>query len=362
MSKTFLYLAILAILGFGVWFFLFSDKSGSIFRSADAAFTVHDTAAIGKIFLSHNGSGQSVTVERKGEDWIVNDTYPVLRSTLRSVLNTLYHQQAIHPAPDETREGIIRNIAGAGIKVEIYNREGEKMRSFYVGGEMHRFAGTAMLMEGSERPYVVNIPGFEGYLTTRYTTSLGFWRDRIVLDLQPEQITQISVQYAREPLNSFTLIQQNGRLSVKLDPSLNMTQPVNENRARSYLKFFSRIYSEGYLSNIPELDSIVRGMPQKAIVDVQGVGGYHKTVNIIYYPKDERSKNYTAIPTNFEEQFNSDRYFAVINGGKDTVSVPITSFEKIFRRGYEFFMADEPVSTELPAVPGLPNGIGAQPK
>jgi hypothetical protein len=362
MSKTLLYLAILAILGFGVWFFLFSDKSGTIFRSSDAAFTIHDTGAIGKIFLSANGSDQSITVERKGEDWIVNNTYPVLKSTLRSLFNTIYNQQAIHPAPDENREGIIRNIAGAGIKVEVYDREGNKMRSFFVGGETHRFSGTAMLMEGSERPYIVQIPGFEGYLTTRYTTSLGFWRDRIVFDLQPEQITQVSVQYAQEPLNSFVLTQQNGKLAVKLDPSLNMNQPLNDTRARSYLKFFSKIYCEGYLANVPELDSIIRGMPQKAVIDLQGVGGYHKTANIIYYPKDERSKDYGEVATNFDEQFNSDRYFAVINGGKDTVSVPIPFFEKIFRRGYEFFMADAPRSTEIPTAPGLPNGIGVQPK
>ena len=163
MQKTLLYLAILAILGFGVWYFLFSNKSGQMFRSADAGFTIRDTAAIGKIFLAANENPNTITIERKGGSWIVNNKYPVLRSTLDQLLATLYNQRAAYPVPDNQRDGIIRNLAGAAIKTEIYDLEGRRMRTFYVGGELNRFSGTVMLMEGSEQPYVVQIPGFEGY-------------------------------------------------------------------------------------------------------------------------------------------------------------------------------------------------------
>lgn len=361
MSKTILYLVILAILGFGVWFFLFSDKSSGLFRSSDAAFTIRDTASVGKIFLSHNGTGKSVTLERKGEAWVVDQKYPALPSMIRSLLATLYLQEAKHPAGEESREGIIRNLAGAGIKVEVYDRSGGKMRSFFVGGELSGFTGTAMLMEGSERPYVVNIPGFEGYLTTRFTPEIRYWRDRVIFDIAPEQITRLSVRYAQEPLNSFTLTQQNGKLSVALDSGLSLGKPLNETRTRSYLKFFTKVYAEAFLVDIPELDSIVRSMPQKGIVDVQGANGYHQTATILYYPRGERDAANNPNPALFDENFSPDRYFALINGGVDTLSVPITSFEKIFRRGYEFFMEDNK-STEQTTVPGLPAGVATQPK
>ena len=346
MSKTLLYLAILAILGFGVWFFLFSDKSGQLFRSADSSFTIRDTGAIGKIFLSENGSGKSILLERKENGWVVNKKYPVLESMLRSLMATMREQEALHPAPAEMREGIIRNLAGAGIKVEVYDRSGEKMRIFYVGGELHRFAGTAMLMDGSERPYVVNIPGFEGYLTPRFTPELRYWRDRIVFDLTPDQITRVSVRYIQEPLNSFTLTQQGGKVSVTLDSSLSLGKSANEGRAKSYLKFFSKIYAEGFLSDVPDLDSIVHSMPQKAIVDVQGVNGYHQTASLFYYPRTAHDMAANPHADTYEEQFSGDRYFAIINGGADTLTVPIASFEKILRRGYEFYIPD-------PAAPGV---------
>lgn len=361
MSKTVLYLVILAILGFGVWFFLFSDKSGELLRSSDSKFTIRDTSQIGKIFLSNNGSGKSVLIERKENGWIVDKKYPVLQSMLRNLLVTLHDQQALYPSPAESREGIIRNLAGSGIKVEVYDRSGEKMRSFYVGGELARFAGTSMLMEGSERPYVVNVPGFEGYLTPKYLPDLRYWRDRIVFDIAPEQITRVNVRYAQEPLNSFTLTQQGGRVTVALDSSIKLGEPLNETRARTYLKFFTKVYSEGFLVDIPELDSIIRSMPQKGVIEVDGGNGYHQVANIIYYPRSEHDIETTPHPDRFEEQFSGDRYFAVINGGADTVSVPMTSFEKIFRRGYEFFTPDNSNNGQL-AFPGVGNGISTDKK
>ena len=355
MQKTLLYLAILAILGFGVWFFLFSDKSGEMFSSSDANFAIIDTATIGKIFITANDDPNTITLERKGEGWIVNKEYPVLRSTLQQLLNTFYNQKATYPVPDNQRDGVIRSLIGGGIKTEIYDREGRKMRTFYVGGEVRGFAGTAMLMDGSERPYVVQIPGFDGYLTTRYSTDLGMWRDRLVFDLQPQDIEQVSVRYAQEPLNSFTITQKDGRVSVALDTALHYDQPLNERRARGYLTFFSKIYSEGYATGMIDLDTIVKQMPEKATIDVRGTGGYHQQVRIIYFPIDRRSKNSDKDIKSFDDNFHSDRYFAILNGGKDTATVQIQTFEKLFRRGYEFFVPEEGQETGR----DLPAGIGA---
>lgn len=357
MQKTLLYLAILAILVFGVWFFLFSDKSGQMFSSSDSAFTIRDTANIGKIFIAANDNPTSITLERKSAGWVLNGQYPVLASTLRQIMNTLRTQKAMYPVPDVQRDGIIRSLVGGGIKTEVYDLDGRKIRSFYVGGEMNSFVGTAMLMEGSERPYVVQIPGFEGYLTARYATDLNSWRDRIVFDYTPDQIAQISIRYAQEPLNSFTLTQQDGKISVALDTAMHFDKPLNERRARGYLSLFNKIYSEGFSNGMLDLDSTIWQMPEKATISIRNKNGAEQVVKIIYYPLDRRSKNLGKQATSFEDNFHSDRYFAILNGGKDTATVQIPTFEKIFRRGYEFFVPDEApqAKMELPAGKGMGN-------
>ncbi len=352
MTKTILYLSILVILGFGVWFFLFSDKSGQLFHSSDSAFTIRDTGSIGKLFLSDNGSGASVLVERTDKGWIVNGKYPVLKSRLENLLNTFREQQALHPAPADIREGIIRNIAGTGVKVEVYDRKGRKMRVFYVGGELQNFSGTSMLMDGSERPYVVNIPGFEGYLTPRYTPMLRYWRDRLIFGIEPDQITSISVKNVQEPLNSFTLTQQDGHIQVTLAPSVTMPNPLNTLRAKSYLSLFRQVYSEGFLENIPDLDSTVAAMPPLGSISVDGKNGYHASAMLYYFPLNPQAAAQAPKTGDLSDLFSTDRFFAVINGGADTVTVPFGPFEKIFRRGYEFFQQDQqPEGVNVQAMP-----------
>lgn len=340
MQKTFLYLGILALLGLGVWYFLFSDKSGSLFGSEDANFGIHDTASIGKIFISQNDATNTITLEKKNGEWIVNNQYPVLASTLKQLMNTLYNQKAIYPVPDINRNDVIRGLIGGGIKTEVYDLKGRKLRTFYVGGEVRGFTGTSMLMDGSERPYVVQMPGFEGYLTTRYTVDLGMWRDRLVFGIPADQIEKLSVRYPLEPLNSYTIVQKNGKASVILDSSLRFQSAVNERRVTSYLGFFGKVYAEGYATGMLDLDTIVKHMPEKATIEIWGAKGYHKLVRLMYYPIDQRDKRMEAPVRSFDDHFHSDRYFAILNDGADTATVQIPTFEKLLRRGYEFYTPD----------------------
>jgi hypothetical protein len=339
-QKTFLYLGILALLGFGVWFFLFSEKSGNLFRTEDASFGVHDTASIGKIFISANDAQNTIMLERRADGWILNDKYPVLASTLKQLMNTIYNQKAIYPVPDVNRNDVIRSLIGGAIKTEIYDVKGRKIRTFYVGGEVHGFAGTAMLMDGSERPYVVQMPGFDGYLTTRYSIELGMWRDRLVFGIPADQIEKLQIKYAQEPLNSFTIVQKNGKANVILDSSLHFQSALNERRVASYLDFFKKVYAEGYSNGSIDLDTIVKQMPEKATIELWGAKGYHKFVRLIFYPIDRRSKNMEAPIRSFDDRFHQDRYFAILNDGADTATVQIPTFEKILRRGYEFYTPD----------------------
>lgn len=339
MQKTLLYIAILAILGFGVWYFLINDR-----RVGEAGFTVIDTGAIGKIFIAPNSSENTVTIERRAEGWIVNNEYPVLQSTLKQLLTTLHNQRALFPVQDNQRDPVVRSLIASGIKVEIYDREGRKMRGFFVGNEMGRFSGTAMLKEGSERPYVVQIPGFEGYLTTRYTADIKAWRDRLVFDYAPEEIEEVSVSYPARATDNFTIYNRDGKLDVKLDPAVRPAAPLNDRRVLSYLRFFKRMFNENYHS-YRGLDTIVASMPEVATVRVKAIGNRATEVRFMNFPVDARD---LEIENPSQSAFNTDRYFAIMNGGRDTATVQTQMFEKLFRRGSEFYTPDQRADVKIP--------------
>ena len=72
MRKTLIYIAILAILGAGIYYML-PGRNGTEtpFDPKEAGFTIKDTASIGKVFLAAS-DGESVLVERTDTGWIVN--------------------------------------------------------------------------------------------------------------------------------------------------------------------------------------------------------------------------------------------------------------------------------------------------
>jgi len=330
MGKTLLYVLLLGILGAGVYFFVFADN-GNPFGAGQANFSVRDTAAIRKIFLSRT-NGQSVELTRTDSGWVVNGSYAARQAPVNLLLGTMKRQEAKFPVPENAHNNIVRSLAGNSVKVEVYDVSG-LIKTFFVGGQAHNSEGTFMLMQGAQRPYVVQVPGFIGYISPVYDTDPLNWRSRSVFNLPAEQIREVAVTYPAEPVNSF-VIRQEGGIRVSADPAAANGQPVNEGRVRSYLQFFTDINAEGYLEDIPGIDSTIASMPHFCSIGVTSTTGWKQQVDIYLMPLNKRSKN-MAVPE--PSDYDADRFYAVFNNKKDTAIIQNFTFEKLFRRAPEFY-------------------------
>jgi len=346
MRKTFVYIAILAVLGAGVYFILPGNVNKNPYGEKEAGFNIKDTGAIGKIFLVAQ-DGESILLERTDKGWIVNNTWPVLPSTLDQLMNTLVKQQPLYPVTKAAHDNVIKTLSTHGIKTELYDRQGKKMRVFYVGGAAAGGEGTNMLMEGAEQPYVVETPGFVGYLTPRYSTHIRDWRDRTVFNFTPNDIRSVSVHYDGKPDESFTVVNGPGdKVSVIVpDGVVKKEDSLNTRRVHSYLKFFSNINCEGYLNGLEDNDTTFKTAPKHSTIEVTTRSGKSQMVDVYWMALNKRSKNRKA--SNFgeevPEEFDSDRMYAVMNDYKDTIMIQILTFQNIFRRGREFYTPDMPV-------------------
>jgi len=338
MKKTILYFLALAFAGFSTWYFVIRD-TGNPFGNNEAGFTIKDTASIGKIFIADN-SGESVLLERTDTGWIVNKKYKVLPAPLQLLLFTLNRQQVLYPVSEKAQNTTIKTLAGNAVKVEIYNRNNHKMSVFYVGDEAYKFAGTIMLMDGATKPYVVKIQDFSGYLKPRYSPDIKDWRDRTIFDIAPEDIKTINVQYPAQAINSFTLTQSNNKVTVNTDPAIMKANAFNERRANLYIKFFTNINSEGYVNGADGLDSVLKIMPKKCVIDATNTKGRTQHVDIYWMPINRRSKNILTSDRYTPDSYDPDRFYAVINNYKDTVMIQNFVFEKRLRPGFEFYQPD----------------------
>lgn len=345
MKKTLLYVLLLGVLVAGLYIVFGKKQEG--FADKDSNFSIKDTASIGKVFLVAR-NGDSILLERDKDGWILNKNYRSLQSTVTSLFSTFYQQVGKHPVPEKSYNNVIKALAVNSVKVEVYDRNNNKMREFYVGGETKNFDGSYMMMAGSEVPFIVEIPGFPGYLSSRYTTEFLDWRDRSIFLIGRENISRVSVQYPAAPLNSFVVNQdKNGKITVDVNPGIAANNELNVRRAELFLTFFEKVYAEGFTSGTEGIKEVLDTISKRAIIDVTTVDGKARHLDIFWMPKNRRSKNMLRTSENIPDVYDADRGYGVINDGKDTVMVQYQAFDKIFRNAYEFYEKDrEPAAVQ----------------
>lgn len=340
MRKTLLYLLILLLLGFGIYYFIFNNTS-TPYSASEAGFTIKDTASIGKIFIVSN-DGEAVTLERTDSCWVVNRRYKAMPSTLNLVLTTLAQQAPLYPVTKSALENVIKNLSTDATKVEVYDRAGKKMKVFYVGGAAVNNTGTNMLIEGAQTPYVVQVPGFSGYITARYTTRMADWRDRTLFNIPPNEIKTVSMQYFDKPINSFVITRDDkDSVTVQADKNLmSGLEGMNKRRARTYLRYFTNVNCEGYLNGLEDMNVTIKTAPKEAAIDILGMHGQHLHADIYFMALNKRSKNILTHNEDVPDDYDSDRMYAVVNNGLDTVMIQRFAFRNILHKGYEFFQKD----------------------
>ena len=357
MRKTFLYLVILGFLGFAIYYFLIRKNTDSPFSTNEAGFNIKDTASVSKIYIAAS-NGEAVLAIRTDSGWIAGKQgdpkqYKALPSTVHLVLATLASQEPLYPVTANAYDNVVKNLSTDGTKVEVYGKDGKKIVVFYVGGSSVNNTGTNMLIEGAKRPFVVHVAGFEGYLTSRYTTEMKYWRDRTIFRIAPEEIKTVSLQYAGKPVNSFVLTRM-GQDSLLMTGDPQITKNLgafNKRRATVYLRYFSNVNCEGYLNGLPDMDTTLKSAPKQSSIDVTGLHGEHQHVDIYWMALNHRSKNFNVSDAAVPDDYDADRLYAVINNSQDTVLIQQWAFKDIFHKAYEFFQKDvpqEPHKKELP--------------
>ncbi|NJO68840.1 MAG: hypothetical protein HC830_05735 [Bacteroidetes bacterium] len=72
-----------------------------------------------------------------------------------------------------------------------------------------------IIMEGSTKPYIANLTGFDLPLFTLFSTSEGMWRDRKIFVTPQENMMMVGLAYPQDPDQSFAISRINDSLQLK---------------------------------------------------------------------------------------------------------------------------------------------------
>lgn len=271
------------LLGMGlVYYFAVFNKDGTTVDPDEIAFKIRDTSAVEEISLTllvEEQPKNALTLKRQEDGrWQLNDTATANPLQVQFLLGTLHQLEMREPVNEQYRQNIFQQLKKRQIRVEIESDAGED-KTIYVGGATPDRIGTVMLLRGEDNPYVVEIPGFNGYLTPRFEPELKSYEEIVLFAAKPEAVREVEVTYIGQD-SSFHL-KKNGE-----NWSMATGEPLNPEETGNYIQQFGKVYALAYADNdYPNgLDSLSRLQPD-ARLRIRTKGGKTQVVHLFQPPK-----------------------------------------------------------------------------
>lgn len=327
-----------------------------------ADFQVWDTATVTKFYLADRRNHESLLERQPDGTWLLNGTYKAHSKQVEALLSTLYKIRIKMPVSRASHDNIVKQLAVNSTKVEVYqtvprinlfNRiklfpHEKRTKVFYVGDATKDSSGTFMLKEGADKAYIVYIPGFRGFITTRFTAQPDDWRDHGIFSANMVDIQSVSVEFNREPQSSF-IIENTGRHQYAMTRLIdNSPVAFDTMKVINLMSSFGDLRFESLLNNIIEqkrIDSITHSPYLYRITltkkdgTVTQMTTFEKLVtntSILEFEGlvDEEGNPYDPV--------DHDRIYGLVNDGKDFVLIQYYVFDKVLNPA-EYYEVGHPI-------------------
>ncbi len=308
-----------------------------------SSFAVMDTSSITKVFLADKDNNTVTLAKICPGIWRINDEFNASKDAIDMLLKTIMSVDVMEPVSKAGSPEVIKLLASSSVKVEIYQKvyrinlfdkiklfPHEKItKTYYVGCATQNNLGTYMLIEGSEVPYITHILGFNGFLTSRYSTLVKDWRDHCIFSLKYNQIKSVSVNITDNPQNSFKAVKKSPR-DFEIT-TLNDNKQVNNYDTLKIMELFSAfedVRFETLINDMDKLkkDSVLSSKPYIIITVEEADAKIHQVTTFLRL----------APPDNIDQEgrpviWDRDRLYALINDKKDMAIIQFYVFSTIFK-------------------------------
>ena len=265
------------------------------------------------------------------------------------------------PVSKASHDNIVKQLASQSTKVEIYQNvprinlfnkiklfyHEKRTKVFYVGDATMDSSGTFMLKEGADKAYIVYIPSFRGFITTRFTANPDDWRDHTVFHENMADIQSVEIDFNEDPEGSFR-IDNMGKHQYKLTRLCdNKELPYDTLKVINLMSSFNDLRFEALFTNT---------LPQERIDSITGSPYVHYVVVTDKDGNTQDMKTFRKLVLNGVTDFGGDygdedhdRMYALIEGGKDFVLIQNYVFDKVLH-DVRYFEAGNPIRFEMGTV------------
>jgi len=343
MKRTVIFLVLFLLLGGLAAWYLSSDQAAekATVVGWDRDFAVEDIEEVHRIFIARR-DGAKTRLEREGDHWVYNGKYKANPAVMRPLLDAIEKVRMRYKPANAAVENMVNHLATKGIKVELYNKAGENLKTYYLGGSTQDGLGTYMIMEGAEQPYVVELPAWEGNISVRFSHVGDEWRDKSIFDEELEDIQSLSVEYPKQKNQSFRIEARGSsyELSPFYEITPEITRPQAEGSIENYLSGFERVIAEGFRNDYSKKDSVRQLIPFSIITLANKSGD---STQARFFTVEEPDKIFQDPSTGeyVRSKPKFERFYVDLNG-EDFLQTQQLPIQQIFW-GYPSFFEETPL-------------------
>lgn len=316
--------------------YFLNNRKLNTYNEAKTNFATAEIEKVQMIYLADKNKNFVKLSHRGDNEWMVNDQYLARKDAMKTILITLQNLRIKSSINSKTFNSVVGTIAAQGIKCELYfdSTSKEPTKVIYIGSPTPDNLGTYMMLANSNSPYIMELPGFNGYLSGRFSTRAEDWRDPSIFRCKLQNISSVSIDYPFNQEQSFKIDVGNGQ--YKIQNATGIVQNLDSNQAQNYLSYYGYLTYEGRDNTLSskEQDSLSKATPLIIINLIQKNGS---SITVPFYKR----KVGKASLAQFDEAgkpliYDVDRLFALINNKKELVSVQQYQWGKIFRKFQDF--------------------------
>lgn len=213
-------------------------------------FNLSETENINKIIMSDK-AGNIIELEKIKEKWTVNNKYPVWDKKIEYTLDVMKDIRIRSSVSEQKTKFVFQNISTKGVKVEIFDG-GQKIKSYYIGGNTSDHHGTYMIIENAKHAYVMHIPDrHPGILNPKYGiegiyVNENVWREPITININPKEINEVKVMDFINKEQSYTMNIENNTLKNFRNNEI----LIDNRKYNEFASFFSNLQCGIYRSDL----------------------------------------------------------------------------------------------------------------
>ena len=352
---------LVVIAGVLIW----NNRYLSTVRGEDSDFMVWDTATVTKFYLADRNDHESLLERQPNGSWTLNGVYKAHSKQVQQFLTTLYKIRIKMPVSVASHDNIVKQLAVNSTKVEVYQIEPSinlfnriklfprevRTKVFYVGDATKDSSGTFMLKEGADKAYIVYIPGFRGFITTRFTALPDDWRSHEIFNENMSDIQSVTVEFNREPEESFK-VENIGRHQYSMTRLADNTPIAFDTlKVINLLSSFRDLRFEALVNNlIPQerFDSIVQSPYLHRITLTTKDGTVTQMTTFEKLVTNTAILEIEGLVDDFGnplDPIDHDRIYGLINDGKDLTLIQYYVFDKVLNPA-DYYIVGQPIHYE----------------